>query len=93
MAFTRLLFHYRSKATGDAKRYISKFIKEVIMPYHSAKEIFNDSLQYIKASENPVSHNLSAGLCHLTAALEDDMSKIQRSLRQIADSLQQLERN
>ncbi|KHE94082.1 MAG: hypothetical protein SCABRO_00160 [Candidatus Scalindua brodae] len=40
------------------------------MSYQNAKEILNDSFQYIKASEDPVSHNLAAGLYQLSEALE-----------------------
>ncbi len=61
------------------------------MSYYNAKDIFNDSLQYIDVSDDPVHHNLNVGLAHLAQALETDMTKIQRALSEIATSLQRLE--
>ncbi len=61
------------------------------MSYYNAKDIFNDSLQYIDDSTDPVHHNLNVGLAHLAQALETDMTKIKRSLSEIAAKLQRLE--
>ncbi|MGR3310627.1 MAG: hypothetical protein ACUZ77_07610 [Candidatus Brocadiales bacterium] len=61
------------------------------MSYYSAKDIFNDSLQYVDAQTDPAHHNLNAGLCHLTTAIEADMIKIRRFLSEIEARLQDLE--
>ena len=61
------------------------------MTYYSAKDIFNDSLQYINPRTDPAHYNLNSGLCHLTTALEADMTKIRRSLSEIEARLQHLE--
>ena len=63
------------------------------MSYHKAKEMFNDNFNYIKGSTDPdpVMHNLSAGLFQLSEVLEADMTKIRRSLSEIAISLRRLE--
>ncbi|MHC4270356.1 MAG: hypothetical protein ACYSTS_18115 [Planctomycetota bacterium] len=61
------------------------------MSYVKAKEIINNNLNYINAESDPVSHNLSTCLYHLTEAIEADFSKIQMSLHQIATRLKDLE--
>ena len=62
------------------------------MSYFKAKDCFNDSLNYIDAPKNPVSHNLSVGLNQLTEAIESDMHQIKQQLVNIANVLQQLAR-
>ncbi len=61
------------------------------MPYYSAKDIFNDSLQYVDPKTDPALFNLNSGLCRLTMAIEADMTKIRQSLSEIEARLQHLE--
>ncbi len=61
------------------------------MSYDKAKEVFNDNFNYITGATDPVMYNLSAGLFQLSEALEIDISRMKRSISQIAISLQRLE--
>jgi hypothetical protein len=61
------------------------------MSYNDARKCFEDNLNRVDHSSDPLLYNLYGGLRNLSLALEADMTKIQRSLSQIATRLQRLE--
>ncbi len=63
------------------------------MSYLKAKQCFDKNAELIKdPNSGPLMWNLSVGLANLTKAVEMDIDKLTKQLRQIAGAVRNLER-